>query len=131
MKLELKAIRLQRQAWIDAVNSGDIDKFRDILSNDAVWIPPRMPALNGRDAIIEWMTPFFADFKHEFSVEPQSVKGAGNWAVEQSDFISKLEPNDGGGDSQLDGKYLIIWRWEKDNIWRMERYVDMTEEDSE
>ncbi len=68
MKLELKAIKKQRQHWLDAVNKNDIESIKKILSNKAVWIPPGMPALTGKKAIVDWMNPFFEDFNYEFSI---------------------------------------------------------------
>lgn len=124
MKLELKAIKQQRQNWLEAVNHNDIDRVKDILCEDAVWIPPGMPALKGKEAIAEWIEPFFDNFNYEFSVSEENVKGAGDWAVEHAHFISKLAPKEGGDPSEHHGKYIIIWKWEKDNKWRIERYVD-------
>lgn len=127
MKLELKKIRQQRQEWVDAVNANDVDKLSDLLSKDAVWIPNGMPAINGREAIIDWMKPSFENFDHTIRLENIKIKGAGNWAFEQSDFVSTLEPKEGGGTEENSGSYVIIWRWEEDNVWRIERYVDNSE----
>lgn len=127
MKLELKAIRIRRQEWIDAINNNDLDKVSDLLSDDAVWMPPGMPALQGKGSIIEWMKPSFESFKHEYSITDIRIKGAGNWAVEQANFVSKLWPEDGGDATEHRGSYIMIWRWEKNNVWRIERYVDNSE----
>ena len=124
MKLELKAIRLQRQNWIDAVNNSNMDGIGEILSEDAVWIPLGMPAINGRNQIMDWITPSFDGFTHEFKIENNYVKGAGNWAIEHADFFQKISPDEGGEATQHEGKYLVIWRWESDNVWRIERYLD-------
>lgn len=132
MKLELKQIRLQRQAWLDAVNKNDLKGMEAIFTEDAVWIPFGMPALNGKDAISDWMKPFFETYDYEFSINDMTIKGAGNWAVEHASFTSKLRPKEEGGErgvsSSHDGKYIIIWRWEKDNKWRIERYLDDSDE---
>lgn len=127
MKLELKKIGAQRESWINAVNKNDIKAMQDILTEDAVWIPHGMPALNGRKAIVDWMGPFFETFDYEFSINKLRIKGAGDWAVEQSTFTSNLQPKGEGKASAHTGKYIIIWRWEKDNNWRIERYLDDSE----
>ncbi len=131
MKLELKAIKQQRQNWLDAVNHNDIDSVSNILCEDAVWIPPGMPALQGKTAILDWIQPFFENFNYEFSISNEYVKGAGDWAVEHADFTSRLAPKDGGEASEHQGKYIIIWKWEKDNVWRIERYVDNSDMDQD
>jgi len=127
MKLELKKIKQQRQEWIDAVNANDVQKVSESLSKDAVWMPTNMPAITGNKAIAEWMKPSFESFDHNFSIQNLRIKGAGNWAFEQADFISVLHPKDGGSATENHGSYVIIWRWEDDNKWRIERYVDNSE----
>ena len=124
MKLELKAIRAQREKWIEAVNSGDINGLSGIMSEDAVWMPASIPALNGKKAILDWIKPSFDNFRHQFSISQQDFKGAGNWVVEHADFTHILTPKDGGETAEFPGSYIVIWRWEKDNVWRIERYVD-------
>lgn len=126
MKLELKSIREQRQKWIDAVNKGDISQISEILSDDAVWMPLSIPALNGKKAIVDWIKPSFDNFDHQFEISDQDLKGAGNWVVEHANFVHRLTPKDGGETTELPGSYIVIWRWEKDNVWRIERYVDNT-----
>ena len=127
MKLELKKIRQQRLEWIDAVNSNDLSRIGEILSASVVWIPSSMPALNGREAILEWMKPSFDGFDHQYRIDNIRIKGAGNWAFEQADFTSTLTPKEGGGPVENTGSYILIWRWEDDNVWRIERYVDNSE----
>ena len=130
MKLELKKIQKQREDWLRAVNENDMEAIGNILTDDAVWIPPGMPALSGKKTIMEWMEPFFDTFNYEFSIADMHIKGAGDWAVEQSAFTSKLTAKDDDETSTHNGKYIIIWRWEKDNQWRIERYLDDSEESS-
>ena len=128
MKLELKKIREQREKLLDAVNSSDIDGVADVLSDDAVWIPPGMPALKGRKAISEWMNPFFDAYEYEFNIDDMRIKGADDWAVERATFTSRTRPKEGDGDENAQqGKYIMIWRWEKDNKWRIEKYLDDTD----
>ena len=125
MKLELKKIRQQREKWLKAVNSNNLDGVVEVLADDAVWIPAGMPALKGRKAISEWMNPFFDAYDYEFNIEDVKIKGADDWAVEQASFTSKTKPKEGDGEENAhQGKYIMIWRWEKDNEWRIEKYLD-------
>ena len=127
MKLELKEIRKQREEWLDAVNNNDIDRVTGVLAEDAVWIPPGMPALNGKKAISEWMSPFFETYSFHLELDNLDIRGAGDWAVEHASFTSILTPKEGGEGSEQHGKYVMIWRWEKDNKWRIERYLDTSD----
>ena len=102
-----------------------IDRLKYILTDEAGMIPPGMPALNRKNAIVEWIDPFFETDNYEFWNDELEVKGAGDWAVEHASFTSRLiHKDDYGSVSEHHGKYIIIWRWEKDNKWRIERYLD-------
>jgi uncharacterized protein (TIGR02246 family) len=127
MKLEFKEIQKQRERLLKAINKNDIDSMKEILTDDAAWIPPGMPALMGKTAIVDWMNPFFENYDYEFNVENPDVRGAGDWAVEHSSFVSKVAPKDGGEGTEQHGKYIMIWRWEKDNKWRIEKYLDTSD----
>jgi len=130
MKLELKKIREQRENWLNAVNQNNTEAMQEILTDDAVWIPSGLPALNGKQAIMDWIGPFFETFSYELSIKDIHIKGAGNWAFEQTQFTSKLKPKDDDGETSAhEGKYIMIWRWEKDNQWRIERYLDDSEDE--
>ena len=125
MKLELKKIGQQREKWLKAVNSNDLEGLAEVLTDNAVWIPTGLPPLKGRKAISEWMNPFFETYNYEFNIDDMKIRGADDWAVEQASFTSKTRPKEGGGEeSAHQGKYILIWKWEKDNQWRIEKYLD-------
>jgi uncharacterized protein (TIGR02246 family) len=116
-----------RERWTTALNEGSADEFARCVTPNAVWLPPRGDAVEGRKALIEWLEPLFGQFRYEFSIKNVDVRQLGDWAVEEADFHSILHPKQSNGEGQLvhDGRYLLIWRRMSDD-WLIDRYVDRT-----
>lgn len=123
---EIQEISRQRQKWIDVVNAGDGDRYAALLTADAVWLPPGMPAIRGKQAIRAWLEPFFEKFDYEFSISNEEVRVAGDYAIERAAFTSKLTLKTGGESMQHNGCYIVFWRQEPDGTWKIERYIDDT-----
>lgn len=109
------------------VNSGDIDAYADLLSDNAVWIPPGQQPIVGRAAFREWLAPFFAEFSYEFDIRDKRIKVSGDWALERARFISGMTPRNGGKTMKHTGSFTAIWKRENENIWLIERYIDDTD----
>lgn len=124
---DLQAIEHQRNQWIAAVNAHDVDRYLELLTEDIVWLPPGQPALSGREAFESWVRPFFERFRYEFALIEPEVQMAGDWAVERGTFQTQMQSLDDGQSGQHTGRYLVLWRRESDNTWRIERYIDETQ----
>lgn len=127
MPAALQAIEHQRKQWIAAVNARDVDRYLEVLTEDIVWLPPGQPALSGRGAFESWVRPFFERFIYEFALLEPDVQIAGDWAVERGTFQTQMRSLDDGRSGQHSGRYLVLWRRESDDTWRIERYIDETQ----
>ena len=56
------------QSYISAFNNGDIKRFTDYYTEDAVMILGPNPPLNGKNAIINFYEKFFSEIKEELDV---------------------------------------------------------------
>ena len=118
-----EAIEQRRQVWVDLTSAGDADGCVELLTDDAVWFPPGMAALCGRDQIRDWMASFFDIYEYQFSVPNPSLRLAGDWALDRATFISTLTSRFDGRQTDAKGEYLICWRRESDGDWYIERYM--------
>ena len=125
------AIEGRRQAWIDVTTAGDAAGCVALLTEDAVWFPPGMAALCGRESVAEWMKPFFEIYEYEFSVLSPQLRLAGGWALERGTFTSILTSRHDGRQTRHSGEYLISWRRESDGEWYIERYIHLTDLEEE
>lgn len=119
-----QAISEKRQEWISAVNVGDVENYLSILSENIVWFPPSGQVIGGKEEFRNWVEPFFQNFDYKFSVSNTKIKIIENWAIERGKFTSKLTPKTGGEMMEHFGKYIIFWHREKGGEWKLERYVD-------
>ncbi|TFG65014.1 MAG: DUF4440 domain-containing protein [Gemmatimonadales bacterium] len=122
-----EAIERRRQIWIDFTTAGDVAGCVALLTEDAVWFPPGMAALSGREPVREWMAPFFEMYDYDFSVLNPLLRLAGNWALDRGTFTSTLTSRYDGRQTSHGGEYLISWRRESDGEWYIERYVHLSD----
>ncbi len=127
MSDHLQAIEHQRGKWIAAVNARDVGQYLEILSEDIVWIPPGQAAISGRTAFESWVRPFFAGFTYEFAIHEPRVQLAGDWAVETGAFETKMTSLENQETGHHTGKYLVLWRKDGGDPWKIERYVDQSD----
>jgi uncharacterized protein (TIGR02246 family) len=126
MSSDLRAIERQRHHWIAAVNARDVDRYLDLLTDDIVWLPPGAAALSGKAAFGAWVQPFFERFDYEFALTDPDVRVAGGWAVERGAFQTQMRSLSDGQSGHHGGRYLVLWRTDADDMWRIERYIDET-----
>lgn len=119
------AIAARRGAWVAAVRAGDLDAYCSLFTDDIVWFPPGTPAVQGAVAMREWLEPFFDRYAYDFSLELESLTGAGDHAVEVGRFVSRMTTVADGRTSEHSGRYLVLWRRRPEG-WKIDRYVDIT-----
>ncbi|MGH9158427.1 MAG: YybH family protein [Vicinamibacteraceae bacterium] len=119
--------RERRHAWVTAVEGGDVDDYAAIVTEDVVWFPPVGDPLQGRAAFRRWLEPFMGAFRYNLRLSPATSREGGGWAYETGAFRSIMEPLDGGATQEHKGNYFVLWRYGNDDVWRIERYVDLDE----
>ena len=114
------AIKGDPVAWMNAYNAGDADGVANLYAEDAVLMPPGVPAITGRAAIKEFIA---ADIQTSqaaglvFKVdEPTGIGVSGDlgWAS-GTDSVT-----DGSGARVDSGKYLAVYR-RTEGKWKLIR----------
>jgi uncharacterized protein (TIGR02246 family) len=118
------SLKKQHYKWIDIVNNGDIDAYVNLLTENAVWIPPGQQPIIGRRAFKQWLAPFLGKYSYEFSITDERIKVAGDWALERGKFTSEMTPNSGGKSMKHSGSFTVLWKRGKDKEWYIDRYID-------
>lgn len=118
------ALNQRRRKWIEVVNEGALDGYANLVTEDVVWLPPSGEPITTREGFRAWLKPFFEQYNYRFSVEPIQIRAFKDWCAEVGRFRSSLSAKDGGEPKEHSGTYLVLWRLDTDNIWRIERYVD-------
>jgi uncharacterized protein (TIGR02246 family) len=104
------AIEAKGPAWAMAFNNRQVDAIAALYVEDAVAMPPDMPAVSGRDNIRATFEAMMSQSPQGTTVafEIQGVSANGPLAVERGAWVMTI-PTPDGASSQLRGKYLIEW----------------------
>ena len=117
-----KAIRANDDLIEAAVKAGNAAEATAMYADDAVAMPPNMPALKGREGLKEFWKSAFAMGKTEIDLMIDDVKVSGDLAIERGRWMFTLTPS-GAAPVKDNGKYLVVWRnrggkWQiVDDIW--------------
>jgi uncharacterized protein (TIGR02246 family) len=116
---DIKAVKAVETAWVKDIATKDVDKFASYYSEDASFLFPNQPIVNGRDNIKAEFRPMLADpnFGLTFqSTRAEASKGGdfvytvGTYELTLSDPKSKKRIAD-------NGKYLTVFRKQADGKW--------------
>lgn len=123
---QLDAIERQRSRWITAINAGSPDRFVEIVTEDAVWLPSGDDAIEGRENIRRWLKGPFSELSFRYTVSRVRLRVGVERAVELARFSSRVTPANGKPLPVHEGDYVLIWRRERPGLWLIERYIDLS-----
>jgi len=78
---DVQAIKEANTAWDKAWTDGDADALASLYADNAVAMPPNLPAVAGKDALRASSKKYFAQFKDENRSVVEDVRVSGNLAV--------------------------------------------------
>ncbi|NOT30632.1 MAG: DUF4440 domain-containing protein [Planctomycetes bacterium] len=116
---------MNSETWLKAVRASDWKAVAATYTQDAMLLPPNMPAVSGRDAILA----FFTQFPPIVSMEVADVEmdGCGTAAYVRGTYRMTVAPP-GAGTLQETGKYIEIRRKGADGRWLKSRDMFSSDE---
>ena len=114
---DVAAIRDAEKALADAFEASDPTAWVDFYTEDAIFVGPGMPALEGRDALLE-AAPAVVISSMEIVAE--STLGAEDFAATQgrANWVNGPKGSDA---PQVRRRFLMVWRRDADGRWRIAR----------
>lgn len=109
--------------YAESLNSGDLDRWLELWTEDGVQMPPDEAAIAGKDNIRARNEALLDKFTFDIGITNQEVQAAGNWAYARGTYTAKLMPKAGGRPISIDGKYLTILARQPDGSWRIHRDI--------
>lgn len=114
--LDENEIRAAERLLVEALEASDPTAWVYIYTEDAIFVGPGAPAVEGRDALLQMaraMNPLSS-----VSITPIRTEGDGNVACVygRGSWVSGRPPNQ-GRESKV--RLLIVWRKEGDGQWRV------------
>ena len=114
---DIAAIRAAENALAHAFEAPDATAWVDFYTDDAIFVGPGLPAIEGRDAFLR-----AAEVVSISSMEivAESTLGAGDFAATLGRANWVNGPT--GSDSpHVRRRFLMVWRRDPDNRWRIAR----------
>ena len=115
-------------AYVNAINSNDVDALLATVTDDVVYLPPNSPAIVGSRDVGEWVAEYFSEFHSKWVKTSVEFVVRDDLAYEWYAYHSTDSPRDGAGEVVTDtGNGLNIYRRGDDGVWRVWRDMWTTE----
>ncbi len=112
---------LERDAeWATLASKGDdIDRILSYWTDDAVVLPPDLPAVRGKEALREYVLGSLQipGFNITWSSDDAAFSPDGNLAYLFSNNAVTVNDPD-GNPIKIEGRAITVWRKESDGEWR-------------
>ena len=117
---ELDRLSASHRRYIEAVKIGDVATIVSLFREDAVYMPLNEPSLYGTAEVREWFEDYWKRFRIEVLSETErDVTVLDGWAIERWAYMVAVAPVAGGERIRDDGRFMVAWRREPDNTWKI------------
>jgi uncharacterized protein (TIGR02246 family) len=115
--------RLQKQVD-SAIIAGDTQRYLTLITDDAVLMPPNGPPVSGKDAIGSWSREMSSQVRiQDYASRDDEIVVAGDWAFRRATADWTLTPTAGGPSVRDVAKFIIIYRRQADDSWKVARDI--------
>ena len=118
------AIRALSDEFVAAANEGNVDRWISLFTDDAVFMVPDMPIMEGKQAIYDGIkAAFFDPFDMTLDNSIVDLDVADGWAYGRliNDFTGT--PKDGGNTINANGKMVSKFRKQPDGAWKYASFI--------
>jgi len=109
------------EAYVDAINSNDVDQLLGMLTDDIVFLGPNDKPVVGKAAVRPWLEGYFAAYKTHWDKPVEELVVLGDWAFERYSFTATDTPVGGGEPMVSTGWGLLLYHHDADGKWRVAR----------
>jgi len=114
-----------RQAWLDAVGAGDVERLAAFVTHDVVVVHGNGRCVHGRDELKADFLKAFESFSIEQNVSSAEVVVRGRWAFEIADVESRLTPHRGGESTAVHSTTIVALNRQSDGSWKIGRVLGL------
>jgi len=123
---DVAAIQALTEAWLEAVEAGDVAAILALYTDDIVRMPPDAPAYRGKQAVEQAFRGLFEQLSvgGTWPVEgTEEIVVADGWAFHLSEYILRISPKAGGEAIEERGKIIVICQQQPDGSWKLAREI--------
>ncbi|WP_171181902.1 nuclear transport factor 2 family protein [Ruegeria sp. HKCCD8929] len=109
--------------YLAAINSNNLDRFLETVTDDVVFIPPGTPVMEGKSDVTPWVRGYFDAAQTSWEKRSLEFVVAVDWAFERYAFTATDVPHGAGLATVSTGHGIHIYRREDDGAWRVARDI--------
>jgi uncharacterized protein (TIGR02246 family) len=112
-----------RQAWLDAIRDGDVERLATLVTDDVVIVHGSGRCVRGRDELKMDFRNAFAACSIEQRASTAGLVVRGSWALEIADMETKLTPRSGGEGTLFYSTTVTALSRQPDGAWKVGRVL--------
>ena len=103
--------------------SGDIDSWLALWTDDGIQMPPNEAPVAGIDRIRERNSAVLDQFSFDMDITNQEVGIGKDFAYSRGAYTANVSPKNGGEPISVDGKFMTILKRQSDGSWKIHRDI--------
>ena len=124
MSSDEDAIRALSDEFVAAANEGNLDRWMDVFTDDAKFMAPDIPIVEGKQAIHDWVKEaFFDPFDMTLDNAVVDLNIAGDWAFGRLTSSFTGVPKDGGDTISAPAKMISEFQKQPDGSWKWANFI--------
>jgi uncharacterized protein (TIGR02246 family) len=117
------AINTIWSTYVSSLETGDIDAWLSLWTEDGVQMPPNEAPVIGKDQLRQRNGAALDLFTVAIDIANQEVGVAGDWAFSRGVYTATFTPKDGTRPVPVDGKFMTILSRQSDGGWKIHRDI--------
>jgi uncharacterized protein (TIGR02246 family) len=116
---DVAAIQQLTEREMTAFSAADINALTELVTPDAILMPPNEPAVHGLDAVRAWAEKFYQSFSVQGRYTSIETRVVGDIAYQWLEFELTVTPKAGGDPIRDVGKGVHVLQRRPDGTWRI------------
>jgi uncharacterized protein (TIGR02246 family) len=122
VQADVDAIHALYDQYCLGANTGDLDLFMSVWSDDAIRMGQDIPAVVGKEAVRGFFQPMFEGLDTHITLHGDTEVGvSGDMAYGWGNATLSMTPKGGGPTTTVDAKWLDVLKKGPDGSWKIYR----------
>ena len=118
-----ETVQAAHAAYLAAINSNNLDRLLETVTDDVVFIAPGAPVMEGKSEVAPWVRGYFDAVQTSWEKQSVEFVVAADWAFERYVFAAIDVPHGAGLATVSTGHGINIYHREDDGEWRVSRDI--------
>ena len=115
VEADIAAIENLTKQRAQAFNEGNLEDFMSLVADDAVFMPPGVPALIGKETIHNWQN--FDAMSWDATIYSDEIEISRDWAFQRVHWEGSWTLKSNGKTTIYKSKEIFIYRRQPDGSW--------------